>query len=103
VALARKHLTLARLRADDKRQAKAAARDLRTAIKADVAQLYANGAVPTSQQMADFDASVAGAVDARALRLSNKAPGSALCRSRLLSTTPWFAVPFTAESLSRAP
>ena len=75
MALARTHLDADPVagRCTYKRQAKAAARDLRTAIKAEVAQLYANGAVPTSQQMADFDASVAGAVDATALRLSTQA------------------------------
>ena len=66
-------LTVRQLRADYTKQVRAAARDLRSAIKADIAQLYANGSTPTAQQLADFKASAAGAVNATALRLSTQA------------------------------
>ena len=66
-------LTIRQLRADYTKQVRAAARDLRSAIKADIAQLYAGGATPTAQQLADFKAGAAGAVNATALRLSTQA------------------------------
>jgi len=66
-------MTLAQVRKDYRTQVRVAARDLRTAIQTQVGQLYANGATPTAQQLADFNASVAGARDATALRLSAQA------------------------------
>ena len=73
VRLESRPLTKARLRADYAKEARLAAKDLKSAIKAQVAQLQANGTTPTAQQMADFNASVAGAVNATALRLSVQA------------------------------
>ena len=67
------HLTVTRLRADYDRQVHTATRDLKAAINADVAQLKAEGTVPTAQQMADLQASVAVALNATALRLSTEA------------------------------
>jgi len=66
-------LTVASLRKDYAKQVRAAARDLRSAIQTQLGQLYANGATPTAQQLADFNASVAGALNATALRLSVQA------------------------------
>jgi hypothetical protein len=73
IRLESRPLTKARLRADYRKAVRAATRDLKAAIKSQVAQLDANGATPTAHQMADFNASVAGAVDATALRLSVQA------------------------------
>ena len=58
---------------DYAKQVHVAARDLRSAIQAQIGQLYANGATPTTQQLANFNASIAGALDATALRLSVQA------------------------------
>ncbi len=66
-------LTVSRLRADYARQIRAASSDLQGAIQSDIGKLYANGAVPTAQQVTDFEASVAGALDATTLRLSTQA------------------------------
>ncbi|GAC1464886.1 MAG: hypothetical protein NVSMB9_03990 [Isosphaeraceae bacterium] len=54
------------------RQVRAASNDLRQEVNALSTQLYRNGP-PTAQQLADFNASVAGAVNATALRLSAQA------------------------------
>jgi hypothetical protein len=67
------HLTVRKLRAAYAKQVRTATRDLKAAIRADIAQLNASGTAPTAQQMADFQASVAGALDATALRLSTQA------------------------------
>jgi hypothetical protein len=67
------HLTLAKIHTAYNKQVRAATRDLRAAIQTQVGQLYANGATPTAQQIADFNASIAGALDATALRLSTQA------------------------------
>jgi hypothetical protein len=56
-----------------RKQVRAATRDLQAAIQSQVGQLYANGATPTAQQIADFNASIAGALNATALRLSTQA------------------------------
>ncbi len=66
------HLKLAKIHKLYNQQLRAATRDLRTAIAAQVGQLYANGATPTAQQVADFNASIAGALDATALRLTTQ-------------------------------
>jgi hypothetical protein len=66
-------LQTAQLRANYVRQFQAASADLKSAVRADVAQLFANGAAPTAQQMANFNAQLAGAVDATAFRLSSQA------------------------------
>ena len=55
------------------KQVQAATVALRNAVKADNSQLYSNGSDPTSQQMTDFAAEVAGAVNATALRISSQA------------------------------
>ena len=65
-------LTIPQLRANYRKQVRAAARDLRSAINADIAQLYANGSTPTAQQLAGFKAGAAGAINATALRLSTQ-------------------------------
>ena len=73
-------LAIARqLRTDYTRQVQLATLDLRNAVALEIRQLYANGSVPTSQLLNDFDASVHGTIDATALRLSSQAsllPGS---------------------------
>ncbi len=71
--IAAHRLTVAHLRTAYARQVRAAVKDLRTAIRADVNQLRASGSTPTTQQLADFNASVGGAIDATALRLSSQA------------------------------
>jgi len=72
-AMEMRPLTLARLRKDYRKQVRIAARDLRNAIQTQVGQLYANGATPTAQQLSNFNAGIAGALDATALRLSVQA------------------------------
>jgi hypothetical protein len=71
--IAAHRLTVAHLRAAYARQVRAAVKDLRTAIRADVNQLRASGSTPTAQQLTDFNARVSGAIDATALRLSSQA------------------------------
>ncbi len=77
---ARNNLAAARaLRADYTRQVDLAALDLRNAVASQVSQLYANGSKPTAQQLANFNSSVQGTIDAAALQLSSQAallPGS---------------------------
>jgi hypothetical protein len=73
--------TVRQIRADYTRQVQLATLDLRNVVAQQVRQLYANGAVPTSQQLANLTAGVEGAVDAAALQLSSQAallPGSAM-------------------------
>ncbi len=65
-------------------QVHVATQDLRTAIQSQISQLYANGNTPTAQQLTDFQASIAGALNATALRLSTQA--SLLPRSTNLVT-----------------
>jgi hypothetical protein len=66
-------LTVSRLRVDYARQVRAASSDLQSAVQSDIGKLYANGTVPTAQQLADFEASVGGALNATTLRLSTQA------------------------------
>ncbi len=66
-------LTVPRLRTAYRQQVHAATRDLRAAIRSGVQQLYANGSTPTAQQVANFNASVGGALNATALRLATQA------------------------------
>jgi hypothetical protein len=71
--------TVKQLRAAYAHQVKLATLDLRNEIASGIQQLYANGSVPASQKLTDFNASVQGALDATALRLSSQAgllPGS---------------------------
>ena len=72
--------TLGQLRANFARNAEVAMVELRSGIGREIQQLFANGTVPTSQQISDLNANVQGALDATALRLSSQAallPGSA--------------------------
>jgi len=55
------------------RQVQLATLDLRNAVAREVRQLFANGSVPTPQQLTDFNATVQGAIDATALRVSTQA------------------------------
>jgi hypothetical protein len=73
LARAARPLAVSQIHAAYRRQVRAATRDLRAAIQAQVGQLSANGATPTPQQIADFNASIAGALDATTLRLSTQA------------------------------
>ncbi|MHB1557370.1 MAG: hypothetical protein ACYC61_07810 [Isosphaeraceae bacterium] len=50
-----------------------ATQDLRSAVQSQIAQLYANGSTPTTQQLANFRASIAGALNATTLRVSTQA------------------------------
>ena len=71
-------LTLAQLRRSYLQQVRAASTDLRLAINAQAARLFANGQ-PTAQQLADFNAFVNGAINATTLRVSSLSallPGS---------------------------
>jgi len=70
VFAAARPLTVARLRLVYRQQALMAMRDLRSAIRSQIAQLGTN---PTAQQSAAFNANVAGALNATALRLSTQA------------------------------
>jgi hypothetical protein len=65
-------LTLQQIRSAYGQQFRAAIQQLRASINAQVAQLYANGQRPTAAQLAAFNANVAGALDATALRLSSQ-------------------------------
>ncbi len=72
-------LTVAQLRADYIAQARLANAELKSMVRAEIAQLYSNGSIPTAQQQKDFTAMLGGAIDATALRLSSQAallPGS---------------------------
>ncbi len=66
------HLQAAELKSMYRTQIKAATATLRTAVQADLNQLYANG-TPTAQQISNFNSNVAGAADATALRLASQA------------------------------
>jgi hypothetical protein len=71
--------TVAQLRSAYAREVALTAVNLRSVVGAEIGQLFANGAVPTQQQLTDFNAGVQGALDATALQLSNEAsllPGS---------------------------
>src|SRR4051812_3144910 len=71
-------LTVAQLRAAALRQMRTATQDLRSLINTQIDQLFANG-TPTTQQLADFNQFLNGAVDATAFRVSSQAallPGS---------------------------
>jgi hypothetical protein len=70
VRLRSRPLTKARLLADYARAVRLATRDLQSAIKTQIGQLHANGATPTAQQIAVFNASIAGVLNATAMRLS---------------------------------
>ena len=72
-------LTVAQLRAAYIAQARLANAELKSWVRAEIAQLYSNGSIPTVQQQKDFNAMLGGAIDATALRLSSQAvllPGS---------------------------
>jgi hypothetical protein len=71
--LAAHKLPLSMVRKAFRQQIHVANQDLRTAIQSQIGQLYANGTTPTAQQLADFQAGIAGAVNATALRLSTQA------------------------------
>ena len=66
-------LTVAELRHAYDQQVRSATTALRREMKAEVQQLRANGSTATSQQLADFDATMAGAINATALSLSSQA------------------------------
>jgi hypothetical protein len=71
--------TVAQLRTAYAREVALTAVNLRSGVGAEIGQLFANGAVPTQQQLTDFNAGVQGELDATALQLSNQAsllPGS---------------------------
>jgi hypothetical protein len=71
--------SVVQLRAAYKHQAQLETLDLRNIVGGEVEQLYASGAVPTSQQLIDLNATVQGTIDAAALQLSSQAsllPGS---------------------------
>ncbi len=65
-------LTIARLRTAYRQQVHAATRDLRAALQSGVNQFYASGSTPSAQQVANFNASVGGALNATALRLATQ-------------------------------
>jgi hypothetical protein len=73
LARATRPLAVSQIHGAYRQQVRAATRDLQAAIQSQVGQLYANGATPTPQQIADFNASIAGALNATALRLSTQA------------------------------
>ncbi len=66
-------LTVAELRHAYDQQVRSETTALRREMRAEVQQLRANGSTPTSQQLADFDATMAGAINATALSLSSQA------------------------------
>jgi hypothetical protein len=71
--------TVAQLRNAYKRDVALTTVNLRSAFANEIGQLYANGNVPTQQQLTDFNANLQGALDATALQLSTQAsllPGS---------------------------
>ena len=77
--------TVAQLRNAYTREVALTTVNLRSAFANEIDQLYANGNVPTQQQLTDFNANLQGALDATALQLSSQAsllPGSG---TRLLS------------------
>ena len=65
-------ITVQGLRADYLRAYRASTNALAQTIRADLNQLHANGR-PTTQQLADFNAQVAGAINATALLVSSQA------------------------------
>ncbi|MGO9462780.1 MAG: hypothetical protein ACLQVF_01265, partial [Isosphaeraceae bacterium] len=72
--------TVGQLRTAYAGQVQLATLDLRNAAALQIRELYANGSDPTTQQLADFNASLQGTIDATALQLSSQAsllPGSA--------------------------
>src|SRR5262249_43096791 len=87
LARAARPLTVAKIHTAYNQRVHAAVRALRTAIQTQVGQLRANGATPTAQQMADFNASIAGALDATALRLSTQAALLPHAGARLVPAT----------------
>ena len=71
--------TVGQLRSAYAREVALTTVNLRSAVALEIGQLYADGAVPTQQQLNDFNANVQGALDATALQLSSQAsllPGS---------------------------
>jgi hypothetical protein len=71
--------TVAQLRNAYKRDIALTTVNLRSALANEIGQHYANGNVPTQQQLTDFNAKLQGALDATALQLSTQAsllPGS---------------------------
>jgi hypothetical protein len=66
-------LTVAQLRADYNVQVKRAGADLQTMVDAAIQQAYANGSISSAQKHADLNATVDGAIDATALRLTSQA------------------------------
>jgi len=73
LARAARPLAVSQIHGAFRQQVRAATRDLQAGIQGQVGQLFHNGTTPTPQQIADFNASIAGALDATALRLSTQA------------------------------
>ncbi len=65
--------TFGQLRATMAHEVQIATLDLRNGVGHEIQQLFANGSVPTTQQMNDFNATVQGTLNATALRLSSQA------------------------------
>ena len=65
--------TVGQLRATMAHEVQMATLDLRNGVAHEIQQLFANGSVPTTQQMNDFNATVQGTLNATALRLSSQA------------------------------
>ncbi len=66
-------LSVAQIRAAFSKQLRSATSELGTEVRAATRQLFANGATPTAQDLANFNSQVSGAIDALALRLSAQA------------------------------
>jgi hypothetical protein len=75
-------LTQRQIRQAFRAEVAAAAQDLETYLDTQAAPLFASGATPTAQQLADFQELAAGAINATAFRLSSEA--AILPRSRPL-------------------
>jgi hypothetical protein len=74
----------AQVRVAYNQQLRAAVTDLRNAIRSDINQAYANGPLVTSQQRADLNAMIGGAIDATALRLTAQASLLPASQTRLI-------------------
>ena len=65
--------TVGQLRTTMAHEVQIATLDLRNGVAHEIQQLFANGSVPTAQQMNDFNATVQGVLNATALGLSSQA------------------------------
>jgi hypothetical protein len=74
------------LRADLGRQFRASSAELRKVLDAEIRQTYSHGSTPTASQLANLNATTAGAIDATALVLASEAARISGSNTGLVST-----------------